>query len=436
MNHGIGYYLQTFGCKSNQYESQAIREALNARGHSETRDPARAQVLIVNTCGVTGRAGASCRNAIRKTLRANPSLRVIITGCGVDLGEKWPAPASGQPTLVPNAKKHALPDMMESMAFTVTELAAIPDDRFALSISAFHGHTRAFIKIQDGCDNFCSYCAVPYARGKPESRPRRDVLEEARRLVGSGHRELVLTGINIGAYDDHGLGLPGLAAVLAETPGLVRLRLGSVEPPQMTEELVRVMAAQPAICPHVHLPLQSGDDGVLKRMGRRYGAGEFLDKVAMLRESLRLPAITTDIIVGFPGEDEAAAFAGEELCRRAGFSRLHVFLFSPRPGTSAAAMRRTATDREIEARKTRLIALGEKLSLDYASSCVGLEERAIMERSGGGLTDRYVKVRLEDGDAHPGNVEYILVDGVDGGELISRRRPEGRNPPCASAQPQ
>ena len=412
----MNYYLQTFGCKSNQYESQGIREAMNAAGHAECDGPGGADLYIINTCGVTGRAGASCRNAIRKALRANSRLRVVVTGCGVDLDERWPDAPATPFLLVPNARKHTIPALLAATA----EVPGSCGDRFGLSISRFHGHTRAFIKVQDGCDNFCSYCAVPFARGAPESRPRREILDEARRLVDGGHAELVLTGINIGAYRHGGADLASLAASLATTPGLARLRLGSVEPPYLTEELVDAMAQNSAICPHVHLPLQSGDDGVLAAMGRRYSVADFLEKVAMLKERLHLPSITTDVIVGFPGENAAAAAASVETCRRAGLSRLHVFLFSARPGTRAAAMRRTATDREVEERKSRLIETGGELSLDYASACVGMTERIIVEKSGGGLSDRYIKVNLEEDKGTPGQVLPIVITGAGDDGLVGR----------------
>ncbi len=413
-----GFHIQTFGCKSNQYESQAIREALIAAGFPPAAAAGDADIRVINTCGVTGRAGASCRSAVRKALRANPRARIVITGCGVDLGEACPDAPGRPPLLVPNAKKHAIPRLLSLEEAGAPDVAAVPDDRFAQGISRFHDHTRAFIKIQDGCDNFCSYCAVPFARGKPESRPPAAIREEAVRLVDHGYRELALTGINIGAYRHGRRVLADVLTDLARVPGLVRLRLGSVEPPHVTRDLAAAMAAFPSVCPHIHLPLQSGDDGVLAAMGRRYGADDFLDRVAMLRESLENPAITTDVIAGFPGETAEAAEASLGLCRRAGFSRLHVFLFSPRPGTRAAALARTASDREIEERKTRLIDLGSRLAEQYAASCVGMRERVIAERGGFGLTDRYVRARLDPPLAQ-GRVAEVEVVAREGAELAA-----------------
>ncbi|MDR1745227.1 MAG: tRNA (N(6)-L-threonylcarbamoyladenosine(37)-C(2))-methylthiotransferase MtaB [Planctomycetota bacterium] len=413
------FHIQTFGCKSNQYESQAIREALIAAGFTPAPKAADADIHIINTCGVTGRAGASCRNAIRKTLRAHPDARLVVTGCGVDLNDTYPDMPGRPPLFVPNAKKHALPRLLSLDAAGAADVAAAQDDRFAQGISRFHDHTRAFIKIQDGCDNFCSYCAVPFARGKPESRPPDAILEEAARLVDHGYKELVLTGIHIGAYRHGSHSLADVVADLARVPGLVRLRLGSVEPPQVNRDLVAAMASFSSVCPHIHLPLQSGDDNILAAMGRRYTTGGFLEKTAMLRECLPNPAITTDVIVGFPGETVEAAEASCAFCRRAGFSRLHVFLFSPRPGTRAATLARTASDREIEEWKTRLIDLGNQLAGNYASSCVGMRERVLVERNGSGLTDRYIRARL-DSPIAKGSIATVEITGSDGGELLAR----------------
>ncbi len=468
------YYIQTFGCKSNQYESAAIRELLNAAGHEERDCAAAADDYLANTCGVTGRAGASCRNAIRRSLRENPSLQVVITGCGVDLGETFPDLPSGKPLLVPNGKKHAIADFIvaatqepkntakaeakdnanakgnaaadadangisnanthanasdtadanginttEARAKTPAETAVAETrtDRFRLGISAFHGHTRAFLKVQDGCDNFCTYCAVPYARGVPESRPLDDILAEASRLTANGHKEIVLTGINIGAYSYNGLRLSGLVARLARTPGLGRLRLGSVEPPYLDDELVRVMANEEAVCPHIHLPLQSGDDAVLARMGRRYDTAEFMDKIYLLHSRLDRPAVTTDIIAGFPGEDDNAARNSADLARRAGFSRLHVFLFSPRPGTPAATMRQTATNADIDAWKKNLISIGNDLAEQFAAACVGMNERILVEKNGTGLTDRYVSARAD--GVRPGEMAAVKIVRSEGADLVA-----------------
>jgi MiaB-like tRNA modifying enzyme len=411
------FLLQTFGCKSNQYESQAIREDLVEAGFYPVESPEEAELFILNSCAVTSRAGASCRNAYRKALRANPELKVVFTGCAVDVKEPWLAEIKAD-IIITNAKKHAISELLLLHGVTPDTVLQCSDDRFALSIKGFAGHTRAFIKIQDGCDNFCSYCTVPLARGRPESRHPRDILEEAARLVGNGHPELALTGINVGAYNHDGLTLAGLLLRLAETKGLVRLRLGSVEPQEVTPELVEAMRGHEKIAPHIHLPLQSGDPEVLKTMRRRYTPEEFLAKSAMLKDRLDNPAITSDVIVGFPGEDAEAFENTYELCSRAGFARLHVFLFSPRPGTPAAMMRNRSHDRDIEERKNRLIQLGEREAVRFAESCIGMRERAISE-SGECLTDRYLRTTIKGLETKPGETYQVRVIGTLGPQLIS-----------------
>lgn len=409
------FYLQTFGCKSNQYESQAIRELLVDAGFVEVADPAEAETYIINSCAVTSRAGAACRNAVRKAIRSRPGLRLVATGCAVDAGETWPEKL-GIHHCIPNAKKHAIAEILLNDAGPGGDPAAFPDDRLGMAINRFEGHTRAFLKIQDGCDNHCSYCVVPAVRGAPESRPPRDIIEEAARLAASGHPEIALTGINIGAYQYHGLNLAGLLLRLAGTPGLVRLRLGSIEPQELDEELVRVIRDHDAICPHLHLPLQSGDRGVLSAMNRRYGPEDFLDKVDMIQSILPFPAITTDVIVGFPGEDGVAFENTYELCRRVAFSRMHVFLFSARPGTPAARMARLANDRDIEERKKRLLELAEKQAVSFAARCLGREERVIVE-SDGALTDRYLRVMLG-GKHESGTVLRVKITAAEDAHLL------------------
>jgi threonylcarbamoyladenosine tRNA methylthiotransferase MtaB len=337
------------------------------------------------------------------------------------LGETAPAVASGPPLLIKNSEKAALPALLQK--WLGGDAAAAAGDGAGLSVSGHARHSRAFVKIQDGCGNFCAYCAVALVRGAPRSRPPGEIREEAGRLIAAGFGELTLTGINIGAYRHGGLDLAGLAEELAGLSGLVRLRLGSVEPPRVDARLVRVIRDSGGkICPHLHMPLQSGDDRLLAAMNRHYTAGEFLEKIRLLREALDLPALGTDVMVGFPGEDAASFAHTLEVCRRAGFSRLHVFPFSPRPGTPAASWRRELPERTVEAWKTRLIQLGEELAADFAGRCLGREERIIVERNGG-LSDRYLKTRLGDCRAGPGSVVQARITGIAGTELIGEVLP-------------
>lgn len=397
------YYIDTFGCKSNQYESQAMREILERDGFTAAQDACDADVYVLNTCGVTGAAAAACRSRARQAARRNPGVLVAVTGCCVDLGEEFTGVQNL--LLLANARKTDIAALIrERLGFAGCTQTAGQE----LSVSAFSGHTRAFLKVQDGCDNFCTYCAVPYARGAPRSRPVAAVLDEARRLVDAGYGEIVLTGINIGVYRDGAADFSDLAQKLAQTPGLVRLRLGSVEPPQADRRLFQVMHDEPRICPHLHLPLQAGSDAVLSAMGRRYASGQFLDIVALAKEILDKPSLTTDVIVGFPGETEADFESTMQVCAAAGFSRLHVFPFSPRPGTPAASLRQNTPNREIESRKKQLIARGALLAEQYAQSLVGMDERVIVEKDNSGFCDRYIRVTLPPGQAQGAVVRVRL----------------------------
>lgn len=413
------FRLLTYGCKTNQYESQAIREALSRRGWLEAE--AAADVLIVNTCAVTGRAVAACRRAVKAALEREPGMRVVVCGCVAGLDEPWLKELPPDALILDNQRKQELPAILDRIA----PAAVIPGDhRFDYSISTFAKHSRAFIKIQDGCANHCSYCIVPSVRGRPASRPLRDVLSEAETLIGNGYGELVLTGINIGAYRQDEKALPELVESLAGLPGLVRLRLSSLEPPFATDGLLSVMRGNPVVCPHLHLPLQSGDDRVLAAMGRLYDTAAYLRTVERVRKYLGRPAITTDIIAGFPTEDDQANVNTQALAEDAGFSRMHVFLFSPRPGTPAAVMRRNFSDRDAERWKSLLITKGDDLAARFAASCVGETERVIAEGKQGekqfGYTGRYVRVRFHAAGVRSGEAVDVAIESARGSELTGR----------------
>lgn len=426
------FVLRTFGCKSNQYESEGIRQALRDAGWREVDDPALAAAAVVNTCAVTSRADRTCRNAVRQLLRANPSLRLVVTGCAVDLDQAWTAELGGIACRVPNPRKHAIASWLDAAragdgapdsetpsdpsAGIVDEAA---EDRFAFCLRRFEHRTRAYVKVQDGCAGGCAYCTVPLARGAPRSRSLDAILDECRRLLDHGHRELVCTGINIGAYRDaSGRTLADVAEAVARLPGLERLRLGSVEPVHVTDRLLEAMRAIPAVCPHLHLPLQSGDDRILAAMGRRYTTADFRATVTLIRDVLDDPGLTTDVIVGFPGEDEAAFETTRRFCEEIGFSRMHVFLFSPRPGTRAAAFRRGEPQREVTRRRDRLLAMAEAQAARFARKRVGVPVRFLAEsfRDGclSGYTDRYLPARAPGTADRLGEMIHVVPSACDG----------------------
>ncbi len=300
-------------------------------------------------------------------------------------------------------------------------------------ISSFSGRTRAFLKIQDGCDAGCSYCILPHVRGAPRSRPLADVHAEAERLAAAGFGEIVLTGIHLGFYGrdlpEHPT-LPQAVTAVAETPGVERLRLSSIECNEVDDALLDAMQ-RPAVCPqatvapHLHLPLQSGDASVLRRMRRRYAPEEFLAVVERARERLDRPAITTDVMVGFPGETEAEFESTLEVCRRARFSRTHVFPFSPRPGTPAAEMPGRVPSEAVAERSARLRELARGMAADWAHSFVGTTVRVLFERctSSGrlsGYTDRYVPLTAEGAPEQIGRALQVRVTAAAGAALLGR----------------
>ncbi len=405
------FHLRTFGCKTNQYESQGIREAFLRADLEETDAAAAADIVVVNTCSVTRRADASCRGALRQIRRANPDARLIVTGCAVDLKRDWLREIDA--LLVGNDDKHTL--VTRALERTVTAAPA----RFGFRLDGFQGHTRAFVKIQDGCANRCAYCTIPDARGAPVSRPLDEIISETVNLVAHGVPELVLTGINIGAY--RGIRGETLAAViraLACVSGLQRLRLGSVEPDAVTDDLLEAMATSPTVAPHLHIPLQAGDDTVLAEMNRRYTADEYLACIDRARAALDDPGITTDVIVGFPTEDETGFANTMRTCARARFSRMHIFLFSSRPDTPAAELPQAVRDKMVHARKKRLSALADEMAAAFAADGIGKTEWLLPETCDNdlleGYTGRYLRAEAPGAPAHLGRLVPIAVTGSDG----------------------
>jgi len=420
----------TLGCKVNQYETQAIREALAAAGWHEVPFGAPCDVAVVNTCTVTARARRKSRKAIHRARGE----RVVVTGCLAEIEPVPPAGPGRDVVAVPKDRAARLPELLEADAGKPAHAdphgdATAEASVFDLRIGDFEGRSRAFLKVQDGCDHFCAYCIVPYARGRPRSRPRADIRREAERLVAAGFREIVLCGIHLGLYgrdapDTSPARLEDVIEDLLEVPGLERLRLSSIEANEVSDRLIEMMAGSDVLCPHLHVPLQSGDDEVLRRMNRRYTVAEFLDRLDRVRARVPEPSFTTDVLAGFPGETEAQFENTLHVCRRAEFSRLHVFSYSPRPGTAAAALRPRVPSREIARRVKRAEGLGAELARTYRERFVGRTLHPLVEhrrdRATGllcGYTERYVRVLVEGPDALMGRIVAVRAAGLPGGTL-------------------
>jgi len=365
-----GFSIRFLGCKVSQTDAQGVRERLLAEGHVESPD---ADVAVVNTCCVTHAAVRKSRRAVSRAARTHG--RVYVTGCGANLAG---AAFSGMPA---NVTVVARPSE-QTPEFVAGDVGAIG----CVHADARLERVRAFVKVQDGCSFSCNFCVVPLVRGRSRSRSAEAVLAEIRRRVAQGHPEVVLTGINLGCYRDREAGytLPRLLREAGATPGLARLRLSSIEVNHVSGELVAALRETPTLAPHLHVPLQSGDDGVLRAMARRYTSATFLRRL----EGLADFNLTTDVIVGFPTEDELAFRRTLRVVRAAGVTKVHVFPYSPRPGTRTAAEDPVSPEVKKE-RSARLRGLSHEACLERWRSKLGTEDVVLVDRPGRGYGDDY-----------------------------------------------
>ncbi|MGE5529135.1 MAG: MiaB/RimO family radical SAM methylthiotransferase, partial [Patescibacteria group bacterium] len=389
--------------------------------------PWRARAALWGVFRGWGRAGAgpTPRRVGRGAPAGAPGAPLILTGCYAQTGGGEAASLPGVALVVGPQDRDRLPELAlrylrDKKPRRIVRPPGSARGFIDLPVRTFGGHTRAWLKIQDGCQQFCTYCQIPLARGPVRSLPLARVIEEAGGLAEHGYRELVLTGIHLGAYGTDLPDRPTLARVvasLADIRGLVRLRLGSVEPNDVTPELIEALAASPQACPHLHLPLQSGDDATLARMGRPYRAADYGRLLASLRRELPGLAVSTDLMVGFPGETEAQFVSSLSFAREMGFSRLHIFPFSARPGTAAAAFENRPPRRVIGERARRAAEAAAEMSLRYNRSLLGTEVMVLVEECGGGLCSglagQYVEVRFAGGADLRNAVVPVRVDGAD-----------------------
>lgn len=405
-NLGKSVAIATLGCRVNQYESSSLAEMFRARGYQVVDFKDKADVYVINTCTVTHMGDRKSRQLIRRAAKANPGGLVVVTGCYSQVAPGEVLEIPGVDLVTGTGDRSRIVEMVEKLE-KGRKVSAVRERRELtefeeLPAVASTGRVRAFLKIQEGCDNFCSYCIVPYARGPLKSRGPEKVLEEARQLAAAGYREIVLTGIHTGAYGKDkvdGLSLVALLGKLAEIPGLARIRLSSVEPMDITGDLISLLAQGVPFCPHLHIPLQSGDDSVLAAMRRGYSAGDFRKLVAGVREKIGGVSVTTDVIVGFPGESDDHFNNTYNLIKELKFTALHIFKYSPRKGTPAAEFAGQVPPEVKEDRSHRLSELGKELFALYASRYLG----------------RRVEVLVEEGvDGSPGimqghTADYLLV---------------------------
>ena len=434
--------LHNLGCKVNAYETAAMQELLEGAGYEIVPFQERADVYIINTCTVTNIADRKSRQMLHRARKMNPDAVVVAAGCYVQAREEGHLAVDPSVDIVigNNRKKdlvRILEDYLQDGAEEDGQMSRVIDINHTGEYEELHltkpgEHTRAYIKVQDGCNQFCSYCIIPFARGRVRSRSLETVVEEVRELARNGYREVVLTGIHLSSYgadfrektpdsegpevsgkilnrEEHfhggqeGTDLLALIRAVHEVDGILRIRLGSLEPRIITEEFVRTAAGLEKLCPHFHLSLQSGCDATLKRMNRRYTAAEYLEKCALLRKYFRNPALTTDVIVGFPGETEEEFAASMEFVDQVDFYETHIFKYSRREGTRAAAMADQVPEPVKAERSRRMIELGKRKQAAYERSFLGKEVEVLVEErmtEGGreyqvGHTREYLKIALE-----------------------------------------
>ncbi len=402
--------LHNLGCKVNAYETEAMQELLRKHGFEIVPFQEKADVYIINTCTVTNMADRKSRQMLHRARKQNPEAIVVACGCYVQSRE---GDVDGSADIViGNNRKKDLIEILEAYERMPARETDARGCRQMLDINhtgeyedlrleRTAEHTRAYVKVQDGCNQFCSYCIIPYVRGRVRSRSREDVEEEVERLSSNGYKEIVLTGIHLSSYGiDTGDSLQGLICAIHENPGIRRIRLGSLEPRIVTEEFVRTLAGLQKICPHFHLSLQSGCDATLRRMNRRYTSGEYYEKCELLRKYFRHPALTTDVIVGFPGETEEEYARSKAFIEEVGFYETHVFKYSKREGTRAAVMEDQVPESVKAKRSNELIELGRRKQAEYEETLIGTVQEVLIEeeiwhegeRYQTGFTREYVKI--------------------------------------------
>ncbi|MHC1786865.1 MAG: tRNA (N(6)-L-threonylcarbamoyladenosine(37)-C(2))-methylthiotransferase MtaB [Christensenellales bacterium] len=432
----VAFY--TLGCKVNQYDSQAMLEMFLQAGYQARAFHEQADVYVINSCVVTGTGEHKSLQALRRAMKTNPRAEVVLCGCLAQKeGERLLR--LGARLVLGNQRRGEVVTLLEQAVADGERLCAVEALRRLpfepLHISGSAGHTRAVMKIQEGCDRFCAYCIIPLVRGGIRSRQVADIREEAGRLALAGYRELVLTGIHLSSYgrDLQGESLLDALQAVAAVPGIRRIRLGSLEPVVATEGFVRALARIPQLCPQFHLSLQSGSDGVLARMKRRYTASEFLAAARRLQAAFPGCALTTDVLTGFPGETAEEHRETLAFCREVGFSRLHVFPFSARAGTTAAGMPGQLDKQVKEARARELIGLGEELGEAYRRSLLGSRQEVLFEAARGSLARGYTRqyVQAEALGARPGEIRLVALEALKGegflGSLADRERGEGQH---------
>lgn len=415
------FNIITLGCKVNQYESQLMSEMLKNSGFILSENKNKADITVINTCTVTAVSDAKNRKIIRKARRENPDGVIVLTGCMPQAFPDRVSDFEDCDIVLGNKRREALVPLIDEFLRTRAKIVSIEphDNKNAeyeqLTVKSFDGHTRAFMKIEDGCNRFCSYCIIPYARGRVRSKNPEELLREVKALAASGYKEIVLVGINLSAYGQgESFDLADAVDIACSVDGIERVRLGSFEPEMMYKSLIERFSKQKKFCPQFHLSLQSGCDATLKRMRRQYDRAEYMRIVNDLRQSFENPAITTDVMVGFAGETDGEFAESLDFVESVGFAKVHVFPYSRRKGTLADKMDGQVDPRVKDDRSKKMIEISEQGRRAFLNSQLGKTESVLVERKreGGyfeGYTMNYTPVRIFSEKALTGKIVDVKL---------------------------
>ena len=404
------YKTLSLGCKVNTYEIQAIKELLNEKGYIESHDD-KCDVFIINTCAVTQVGEQKSRQMIRKSISKYPSAITIVMGCYSQLHPEIVESIEGVDIVLGTSNRSKIVEFLEDFIKNNSQIVCVNkenrnEEYECLKITSYSENTRAFIKIQDGCNNFCSYCIIPYTRGNFRSRPKEEIFSEIKNLCDRGFLEIVLTGIDSAGYgkefkEEKYRFNDLLKEIIQREPRLKRIRISSMEESELDDEFIEILKNNPVVAPHLHIPLQSGSEGVLKRMRRKYNKEQFLSTINKIKEAVPNIALACDVIVGFPGETEEEFVECMDFIKECGFHYLHVFPYSIRPGTPASKMENQIDPKIKKERVHRLISFGENLKEEYENKFVGKELNVIVEtynpkeKMYHGYSDNYIDCKIK-----------------------------------------
>lgn len=427
----------TLGCKVNQYDSDAMRTIFLQQGYKAVKEEEEADVYVINTCSVTSIGDRKSRQMVRKIRRKHPQAVIAVAGCYAQIAPEIFEAMGDVDVIVGAQNRSKIVEYVEQAQKKEKTINAVKD---IMSVTEFENlyvdaegetKTRAFIKVQEGCDNYCTFCIIPFARGKLKSRKQKDAVEEIRRLVTKGYREIVLTGIHLGNYgrDLHdGTSLATLVEELLRIPNLLRIRMGSIESVELSDDLINLIKDEPRVCRHLHLPIQSGSDAVLRRMNRHYRLPEYKKLISELRGKIPGLALTTDLIVGFPGETEENFMETLETLRELRFSAIHVFPYSQRTGTPAAVFPNQVPGDIKKDRVHRVQELEKEISKEYRKTFLQKTVHVLIEEEKNGyfegLSDEYIRVSITDKNVEKGRLYSVYVENLTEDGLIGRVQEE------------